>query len=250
MDSLALHRIRRDIRVVQQDELHKMGIHIEKINDFNVRALIIGPSETPYEDGFYFFDIHFNDTYPFKPPHVVFKSNLDKIRFHPNLYINGKVCISILNTWSGPQWTSCQSLKSVLLSLQTIFDNDPLKNEPGYEKSSIYHKEYSAIIAYENIRVCIYELMKSPPKGFEGFVPIMYEHFKDKFSIIKQNMRSLNKMPGFKTSMQCNVYGMQSKPNVNKLTEDLDIMFRTVANKEQNEEENDASSYHSPSVFG
>ena len=171
MDNLALHRIRRDIHIVKRDNLNDLGIHIQKINDFMVRALIIGPQDTPYEDGFYFFDIQFTDSYPFKPPHVLFKSNLDKIRFHPNLYVNGKVCISILNTWSGPQWTSCQSLKSVLLSLQSIFDDNPLKNEPGYEKPSIYHQVYYCIIRYENIRANILELMKTTPKGFGDLFP-------------------------------------------------------------------------------
>jgi hypothetical protein len=26
------------------------------------------------------------------------------VRFNPNLYINGKVCLSLLGTWSGPSW--------------------------------------------------------------------------------------------------------------------------------------------------
>lgn len=230
MDNLALHRIRRDIRVVKNDKLNELGIHIQKVNDFSVRALIIGPQDTPYEDGFYFFEIEFNDSYPFKPPRVLFKSNMDKIRFHPNLYVNGKVCISILNTWSGPQWTSCQSLKSVLLSLQSIFDDNPLKNEPGYEKSSIHHQIYFCIIKYENIRVCIHELLKTPPKGFEGFIPIIYNHFKERFYNIKNILAKIYELENFKSIMKCGVYGMQSKPDVNKLSEDLDIIYRTINN--------------------
>ena len=44
-------------------------------------------------------------------------TNDGKTRFNPNLYRNGKVCISLLNTWKGEQWTSCQTIESILLSL-------------------------------------------------------------------------------------------------------------------------------------
>ena len=42
--------------------------------------------------------------YPFKPPKVTYKTNDGFTRFNPNLYKNGKVCISLLNTWQGEQW--------------------------------------------------------------------------------------------------------------------------------------------------
>ena len=79
----------------------------------------------------FFFKFRYPDDYPYSPPHVEFLTNNDKVRFNPNLYRNGKVCISILNTWTGPQWSSCQNISSVLLTLVTLFHNKPLLNEPG-----------------------------------------------------------------------------------------------------------------------
>ena len=78
-------------------------------------------------------------------------TNKDKIRFNPNLYRNGKVCISILNTWSGPQWSSCQSISSVLLTLITLFHNKPLLNEPGIKETHHSFKPYNKIITYRNV---------------------------------------------------------------------------------------------------
>ena len=70
-------------------------------------------------------------------------------RFHPNLYRNGKVCLSILNTWKGEQWTSCQTIRSILLTLITLFHNKPLLNEPGFtEKSS----DFILIIVLSNMQ--------------------------------------------------------------------------------------------------
>lgn len=60
-------------------------------------------------------------------------------RFNPNLYADGKVCLSLLGTWHGgdatEKWDPTHSnLQQVLLSIQgMIFIPDPMFNEPGYE---------------------------------------------------------------------------------------------------------------------
>ena len=74
-------------------------------------ALIIGPKDTLYDNGFYFFKFNFTKNYPYEPPKVEYLTNNGRTRFHPNLYRSGKVCISILNTWKGEQWTSMSKYK-------------------------------------------------------------------------------------------------------------------------------------------
>ena len=64
---------------------------------FQVHALVIGPRGTPYAGGFFYFLISFTPEYPIKPPHVVLMTTGNgRVRFNPNLYGNGKVCLSIL----------------------------------------------------------------------------------------------------------------------------------------------------------
>ena len=69
---------------------------------------------------------------------------IKKIRFNPNLYEEGKVCLSIIGTWSGPKWSSVQTLKSLLLSIQSLLDEYPIINEPSYEnvKNEIKEEQY------------------------------------------------------------------------------------------------------------
>jgi ubiquitin-conjugating enzyme E2 O len=60
------------------------------------------------------------------------------LRINPNLYDNGKVCLSLLGTWSGrgcEKWNPAQStMLQVLVSIQALILNDkPYYNEPGYE---------------------------------------------------------------------------------------------------------------------
>lgn len=102
-----------------------------------LRAGIIGPQDTPYADVMFFFDIQLGSTYPVSPPEVWFHSH--GRRLNPNLYEDGKVCLSILGTWDGDDvesWDAKTSnLLRVLLSLQAlVFVEEPYYNEAGYGK--------------------------------------------------------------------------------------------------------------------
>jgi ubiquitin-protein ligase len=68
-----------------------------------IRVCIVGPEGTPYSNGLFFFDIELYD-YPHSPPKVTLLTGQGKCRLNPNLYQDGKVCLSLLGTWSGPGW--------------------------------------------------------------------------------------------------------------------------------------------------
>ena len=68
-----------------------------------LRVLIVGPADTPYADVTFMFDIQLPAAYPDEPPKVHFHSTSSE-RLNPNLYEDGKVCLSLLGTWSGPGW--------------------------------------------------------------------------------------------------------------------------------------------------
>ena len=63
-------------------------------------VMIQGPMRTPYEDGLFFFDVQLPSNYPLSPP-VFFYVSYCTDRLNPNLYEDGKVCISLLGTWTG-----------------------------------------------------------------------------------------------------------------------------------------------------
>lgn len=101
-----------------------------------LRALITAPAGTPYALGLFCFDIYIPDNYPNAPPkcHLLTTGN-GSVRFSPNLYADGKVCLSLLNTWSGPKWNpSFSSLLQVLISIQGLIlgVEHPYYLEPGH----------------------------------------------------------------------------------------------------------------------
>ena len=82
-----------DIKNYYKLELEKNGIKIQfdETDLMKARALIIGPSDTIYENAYLFFNIEFPKNYPFSPPSVRYISQ-NNVRIHPNIYTNGKVC--------------------------------------------------------------------------------------------------------------------------------------------------------------
>lgn len=84
--------------------------------------LLIGPEDTPFEDSVFHFDICLGEAYPSKPPKVFFYSYI-KERLNPNLYPDGKVCLSLLGTWEGKKegekWIpEFSNLLQIILSIQ------------------------------------------------------------------------------------------------------------------------------------
>ena len=65
---------------------------IDDNNMFHWQAMIMGPSDSPYQGGVFFLDIQFPPDYPFKPPKCQFKTKV----YHPNINANGGICLDIL----------------------------------------------------------------------------------------------------------------------------------------------------------
>lgn len=62
-----------------------------------VHALILGVMDTPYEGGFFYFILKCPNDYPIHPPKVkLMTTDAGRVRFNPNMYRSGKVCLSIL----------------------------------------------------------------------------------------------------------------------------------------------------------
>eukprot|EP00756_Hemistasia_phaeocysticola_P010170 Hpha_TRINITY_DN14999_c2_g10::TRINITY_DN14999_c2_g10_i1::g.143696::m.143696 len=145
------------------------GIYIAPHEDdmTQVDALIIGPEDTPYEGGFFHFAMKFPPEYPLRPPSVrLLTTDGGCVRFGPNLYADGKVCLSILGTWpEGPQWTAEQSLRSVLLSVQSLMNEKPYHNEPGFEgpeRQSGDAARYGDMVRHETLRVAVAGMLEHP----------------------------------------------------------------------------------------
>jgi ubiquitin-conjugating enzyme E2 Z len=220
VSSSTVKRLITDIKNIHNNPLSKDGIYYkhDETNMLVGYALIIGPADTPYAYGNFLFKFDFPANYPHSPPVVSYHMNDGHTRFHPNLYRNSKVCISVLNTWKGEQWTSCQTISSILLVLCSILDNMPLLNEPGITKKHVDIDKYNKIIEYRTISSSIYKLIS-------GVLPNdIYDFFKDdiKENFIKNYENIIEKIQDKENQhLVCSIYGLQVKTHYNKLRTDL-----------------------------
>ena len=132
-----------------------------------LRAVLMGPSGTPFEDSLFFFDIHLPADYPASPPAVSYFSYGE--RLNPNLYENGKVCLSLLGTWAGQAgetWNPKSSnLLQLVLSIQgLVLVEEPFYLEPGLEAlrgtddglvKSLRYNEGAALFTVRALNRCL-----------------------------------------------------------------------------------------------
>ena len=180
-------------------------------NCYNIfTVLISGPENTPYENGLFEFHFYLSNDYPQSPPQVLlYTTGNNTVRFNPNLYNNGKVCLSLLGTWEGgnnENWIpETSTILQVIVSIQSlIFIEEPYYNEPGYETfmgteignshSLLYNKNL-----YPNtIKYAIIDMIENPPQGFEL---IVNNHFKLKKEHI---IKTINKWKEINNNIDIN----------------------------------------------
>jgi ubiquitin-protein ligase len=179
-----MQRLLKDVRHIIKNPLTDQGIYYihDDADMMKGYAMIIGPSDTPYFGGFYFFEFTYPSDYPHSPPNVKYCTNGNGIRFNPNLYVCGKVCVSLLNTWRGDQWTSCQTISTVLLTLCTLLCENPLLNEPGVTKTHRDMENYTDIIYFSNISIAVCDIVAKKTGIYRPFFDNFYPFIKENFN--------------------------------------------------------------------
>ncbi|GAB2286687.1 Ubiquitin-conjugating enzyme 13 [Dionaea muscipula] len=115
---------------------------VDESNVFEWSVTIIGPPDTLYEGGFFNACMSFPSNYPNSPPSVKFTSEL----WHPNVYPDGKVCISILHPpgddpngyeLASERWSPVHTVESIVLSIISMLsspnDESPANVEAAKE---------------------------------------------------------------------------------------------------------------------
>merc|ERR1712154_317824 len=213
-----------------------MFIRFDENNPRFMQALLTGIDDTPYSNGFFLFDIFLCDDYPNKPlmiKHITngatkCHANNGPGGFSPNLHqSSGKVCLSLLGTWSGPGWRSnVSNVYQVLSSLLfMVFAAEPPyymePNHGGWEgtaQSKTTHEprviEYDEEVLFHTAKSTIFSVMQKP---YDGFEEVIRAHFKVKASQIRHQMREVLRderySAGFRERMQ---------PIIEGITKELD----------------------------
>ncbi|OCH88945.1 ubiquitin-conjugating enzyme [Obba rivulosa] len=127
---------------------------ISESDFFTWEALILGPKDTPFEGGVFTAKLTFPSDYPLSP----FKMKFDPPLFHPNIYPDGTVCISILHTpgddptmyeQASERWSPVQSVEKVILSVISMLAEPNLESGANIDCCKLYREnraEYERIV--------------------------------------------------------------------------------------------------------
>jgi len=224
-----ISRLLKDVRHIIKNPLTDNGIYYvhDDADMLKGYAMIVGPEDTPYFGGYYFFSFDYPNDYPFRPPTVTFHTNSEGIRFNPNLYVSGKVCVSVLNTWHGDQWSSCQTISTVLLTLCTLLCKNPLLNEPGILISNEGVPKYNKIIEYSNIKIAVCDVINKKPSFYNPFFDYFYPYVIENFKKNKEKLTAFVNSKIGTTDSNCSVvltfYNMNVNIDYKYLREKLEI---------------------------
>ena len=165
MSSNRDRRIVKEIADIDADTLsHISADTVGYSNELpHLKGYFEGPPGTPYEGGTYKIDVRIPSDYPFRPPIMKFDTKV----WHPNVssqtvsYIptdcslnnegnkitQGAICLDTLST----AWTPVMTIKSALLSLQSLLSTPEAKDPQDAEVASmlIRHPEEFARVAEE-----------------------------------------------------------------------------------------------------
>ena len=103
-----------------------------------------GPEGTPFEDGIFVAHLSFPNDYPLSPPTMRFVSEL----FHPNIYADGRVCISILHPpgtdphnpseSAEERWRPILGVDAIILSVISMLSSPNIDSPANLEASLMY----------------------------------------------------------------------------------------------------------------
>mmetsp|Transcript_44348 Transcript_44348/g.123361 ORF Transcript_44348/g.123361 Transcript_44348/m.123361 type:complete len:171 (-) Transcript_44348:243-755(-) len=144
--SYATELLRRQFLEMSKSPPEGISVGLKDDNIFTWEVMIIGPAGTMYEGGFFRALLTFPEDFPSKPPEMQFLSKM----WHPNVYPDGKVCISILHPpgtdkfnemeSADERWRPILGVEQILMSVISLFA-DPNDESPANIDAAVMWRE-------------------------------------------------------------------------------------------------------------
>lgn len=142
----AVRALAREFKSLQEEPLEGFRVNLVQEDLFIWEVAIFGPPDTLYHGGYFKARMTFPQDYPFSPPSLRFVSEI----WHPNVYENGRLCISILHSpvddpHSGElpseRWNPTRNVRTILLSVISLL-NEPNISSPANVAASVMYRRW------------------------------------------------------------------------------------------------------------
>jgi len=194
MAEVATKLLQQQFKRLQTDPVEGFACDIpDDSNLFDWRIYVEGPKDTMYAGGIFQLAMVFPKDYPMSPPELRFLSEF----WHPNVYDDGKVCISILHPpgedeMSGElpeeRWLPTQSVSTILLSVISLLSDPNFSSPANVDASVQWRRDISGF--KKRIQV----LVEKANKEFDGHIKIPHpDTDPEERAKALEKMKELNK---------------------------------------------------------
>jgi ubiquitin-conjugating enzyme E2 G1 len=144
---MAMKRLQMELKQQINEPNYYYSIEVDDKNFMKWNILLLGPSDTIFEGGIFKCQIEFPKEYPNKPPSFKF---IDKL-YHPNIYPDGKVCISILHEGEdqygyehiSERWNPSHSVNSILMSILSMLTAPNFESPANVDASKLWRDDFN-----------------------------------------------------------------------------------------------------------
>jgi len=144
---MAFKRLQGEYKQSKLEPNYFYSIEPNEDNFFIWNILLIGPADTIFEGGIFKCQLTFPKEYPNKAPTFKFIDNL----FHPNVYKNGHICISILHEGTdiygyennSERWSPLQNVNSILMSIISLLPEPNFESPANVDASILWKNNYN-----------------------------------------------------------------------------------------------------------
>lgn len=144
---MSAKRLQTEYKQINKDPNYFFTVCPQENNFFKWDVLLIGPPDSPFDGAILKASLVFPDNYPNSPPAFKFITNI----YHPNIYPDGKVCISILNEGKdefeyesvSDRWNPSRSVDSILMSILLMIASPNFESPANVDASKLWRDNYS-----------------------------------------------------------------------------------------------------------
>ncbi len=148
----AIKRLQSEYNQILKEPNYYYSVDPNKYNFLKWNILIIGPTDTIFEGAIIKCTMEFPRDYPNKAPIFKFSNDL----FHPNIYPDGKVCISILHEGTdifgyesiNERWNPSHSVDSIIMSIISILNSPNFESPANVDACKLWKENFNE---YKNI---------------------------------------------------------------------------------------------------
>ena len=140
-------RIQKEYEALIKNPIENVIFEMSESNINEWTFVIFGPNDSVYKDGVYNGKLIIPKEYPHRPPEVKFISKL----FHPNVYDDGKLCMSILHEGEdiygyehiSERWNPSHSVNSILMSFTSILTEPNFDSPANIDISNLWKNDFN-----------------------------------------------------------------------------------------------------------